>query len=179
MYYFFPRCVFLTENFRRTFDGFQVLIEKDWISFGHAFLMRSGHLLNSKEDEISPVFLQFLDCVYQLVRQFPHYFEFGPRYILTIADHIYSCRFGTFLMNCDADRVSYCCPPVHFIILIMTHISLISILSTFPFRIASVAAQKREIFGLICGKTAPCCAVLCTQTHSSSTAPPRTCSFRR
>ena len=90
----------------RTFDGFQVLIEKDWISFGHAFLMRSGHLLNSKEDEISPIFLQFLDCVYQLVRQFPHYFEFGPRYILTIADHIYSCRFGTFLMNCDADRVS-------------------------------------------------------------------------
>jgi hypothetical protein len=80
-------------------------VEKDFISFGHPLLMRCGHV-GDKDDEVSPIFLQFLDCVFQLVRQFPHYFEFSPRYVLTIADHIYSCRFGTFLMNCDADRVS-------------------------------------------------------------------------
>ena len=89
----------------RTFEGFQVLVEKDWVSFGHPFLMRCGHLLNHKEDDVSPIFLQFLDCVYQLVRQFPHFFEFNTRYVLALADQIHSCRFGTFLMNCDADRV--------------------------------------------------------------------------
>ncbi len=54
---------------------------------------------------------QFLDCAYQLVRQFPHYFEYSPRYLLLLADHVYSCRFGTFLGNSDAERVSgrVCC----------------------------------------------------------------------
>ena len=37
-----------------------------------------------------------------------------PRYLLTLADHIHSCRFGTFLFDSDLERVclvlhSFCC----------------------------------------------------------------------
>lgn len=51
---------------------------------------------------MSPIFLQFLDCVFQLVNQFPDYFEFNARYLLVLSEHVYSCRFGTLL--CDSER---------------------------------------------------------------------------
>jgi len=92
----------------RTFEGFSVLVEKDFISFGHPFQWRCGHGYDSQtrpDNEMSPIFVQFLDCTHQLVSQFPHYFEFSTKYILVILDHVYSCRFGTFLGNCDKERV--------------------------------------------------------------------------
>lgn len=52
--------------------GFQTLVEKDWIRFGHQFAVRMGQGINQPaSEERSPVFLQFLDCVSQLVHQFP------------------------------------------------------------------------------------------------------------
>lgn len=74
--------------------------------------MRCGHGYDSHtrpDNEISPIFLQFLDCTFQLVSQFPQYFEFSTKYLLAIADHVYSCRFGTFLGNSDKERVSDLC----------------------------------------------------------------------
>lgn len=100
--------LFLDSHYR-TIDGFKVLVEKEWISFGHPFEMRCAHSqprASRQEDQMAPVFLQFLDCVWQIMRQQQHFFEFNTRYLLTLADHIYSCRFGTFLFNSDLDRVS-------------------------------------------------------------------------
>ena len=48
----------------------QVLIEKDWISFGHKFADRCDQL-DGDPKEVSPVFTQFLECVWQLTEQFP------------------------------------------------------------------------------------------------------------
>jgi Myotubularin-like phosphatase domain len=62
----------LLDPYYRTLDGFRTLIEKDWLAFGHPFQLRLAHGLarqTSKEDQRSPVFLQFLDCVWQLVNQ--------------------------------------------------------------------------------------------------------------
>ena len=65
----------LLDPYFRTIDGFRVLIEKDWRSFGHPFQLRQSH--GEKEDnQQSPIFLQFLDCVYQVVAQYPSYFEY-------------------------------------------------------------------------------------------------------
>ncbi|RYG66887.1 hypothetical protein EON64_08685 [archaeon] len=66
----------------------------------------AGHGQEKGSDEFSPIFLQFLDCLFQVHKQCSHMFEFNSRYILAIADHIYSCRFSTFLFSCDKDRVS-------------------------------------------------------------------------
>lgn len=97
----------------RTIKGFQVLVEKDWLAFGHKFADRCGHtghatgeVTSEKEGgkEVSPVFTQFLDCVWQLIRQYPRGFEFNERFLADLHDHVHSCQFGTFLGNCDKDR---------------------------------------------------------------------------
>ena len=47
-----------------------MLIEKEWLSFGHKFHHRVGHGEDKHTDaERSPVFLQFIDCVWQICRQ--------------------------------------------------------------------------------------------------------------
>lgn len=148
------------DPYYRTMDGFMVLVEKDWLSFGHRFCERSGHLsspsifhdhssrlsislgtesltLNDKrENELgdfaamtsvadhlptasklkksrngtnmkltSPVFQQFLDCVHQLLIQYPNRFEFNERFLRRLVYHLYSCQYGTFLFNNEHERV--------------------------------------------------------------------------
>ena len=67
---------------------------------------RCGHAqdANHLPDERSPVFLQFLDVVYQLLVQFPSAFEFNEQLLLFIADHTNSCLFGNFLGNSEKQR---------------------------------------------------------------------------
>lgn len=45
------------------FSGFYLLIEKEFCSFGHRFKSRLGHL-EKKENETSPIFLQWIVCRY-------------------------------------------------------------------------------------------------------------------
>uniref|UniRef100_A0A7S1CHB4 Myotubularin phosphatase domain-containing protein n=1 Tax=Bicosoecida sp. CB-2014 TaxID=1486930 RepID=A0A7S1CHB4_9STRA len=94
------------DPYYRTMRGFCVLVEKDWCSFGHMFEKRLGHGSDDFHDEQrSPIFLQFMDSVWQVWRQFRRSFEFNERFIDAVAHHAYSCRFGTFLFNCERERV--------------------------------------------------------------------------
>ncbi|XP_036380104.1 myotubularin-like isoform X2 [Megalops cyprinoides] len=95
----------MLDSFYRTLHGFQVLLQKEWLGFGHKFGSRIGHGdKNHADADRSPIFLQFIDCVWQMTKQFPTAFEFNDRLLLTVLDHLYSCRFGTFLYNCESAR---------------------------------------------------------------------------
>ncbi|GME91047.1 unnamed protein product [[Candida] boidinii] len=122
------------DPYYRTIDGFVILIEKEWLSFGHRFNERCGHLqnetkfhdnienLNSNQATqafrqvtnhfkhkksvkfVSPIFQQFLDCIYQLIRQYPNKFEYNERFLRRLVYHLYSCQNGTFLFDCERER---------------------------------------------------------------------------
>lgn len=92
------------DSYYRTIVGFEVLIEKDWVSFGHKFHQRYGHGELKPSDQRSPIFPQFIFCVYQMLVQFPSSFQFNEQFLLVIMEHLYSCRFGTFLFNTDRER---------------------------------------------------------------------------
>lgn len=95
----------LIDPYFRTIEGFTVLIEKDWISFGHQFHLRFGQYdRNYDEKQRSPVFIQYLDCLRQLLIQFPYHFEFNHELLLFIAEEVYTHKYGTFLGNCELDR---------------------------------------------------------------------------
>ncbi|XP_048369899.1 myotubularin-related protein 1 isoform X5 [Sphaerodactylus townsendi] len=96
----------MLDSHYRTIKGFQVLLEKEWMSFGHRFAMRVGHGDDDHADaDRSPIFLQFIDCVWQMTKQFPAAFEFNELFLITILDHLYSCLFGTFLYNSEHQRI--------------------------------------------------------------------------
>jgi hypothetical protein len=93
----------LADPYYRTLEGFMVLIEKEWLSFGFRFSTRCGHIGQVNEN-VSPIFLQFLETVWQLLSQFPSSFEFDEDFLLLLADSCFSCRFGTFLYDCERER---------------------------------------------------------------------------
>ncbi|KAM8908315.1 myotubularin-related protein 7a isoform 2-T2 [Spinachia spinachia] len=95
-------CVLLDPHYR-TLRGFMILIEKDWISFGHKFSHRCNHLVGDPK-EVSPVIDQFLECAWQIMEQFPCAFEFNARFLITIHSHVYSCQYGNFIGNNHRER---------------------------------------------------------------------------
>ncbi|XP_028976642.2 myotubularin-related protein 4 isoform X3 [Esox lucius] len=95
----------LLDPFYRTIEGFQVLVEMEWLDFGHKFGDRCAHQENSDDvSEQCPVFLQWLDCVHQLLKQFPCLFEFNEAFLVKLVQHTYSCLYGTFLCNNVRER---------------------------------------------------------------------------
>ena len=172
------------DPYYRTLEGFVVLVEKDFLSFGHMFKHRSGFLgsekwfqienervggapdrkeqnptisgsgggngtsnafenalfaakgfFNKKNDskesldidpedlapraspsakadkhatkvkETSPIFHQFLEATYQLLLQHPTRFEFNERFLRRLLYQLYSCQYGTFLLDSERERV--------------------------------------------------------------------------
>lgn len=123
------------DPYYRTAEGLAVLIEKDWVSYGHKFTDRTGHLCSDLVDfvplpsdsqstqaaflasvqkqftssshafkETCPVFQQFLDCIYQIWRQFPDRFEWNESFLRKLEWELYSGRSGTFLFNSEQGR---------------------------------------------------------------------------
>lgn len=177
------------DPYYRTMEGFMILIEKEWLSFGFKFATRSDHggcigavmpttakepkqdpvtadsepallassivsstpsllLLNDitkaavssfflkaaqhikstastakssmsldfkgeqlfqstygGSSERSPIFHQFLDCVFQIHRQNPTKFEFNSRLLKRLFYHSNSCQYGTFLCNSEKELI--------------------------------------------------------------------------
>ncbi|XP_058455879.1 myotubularin-related protein 3 isoform X2 [Malaya genurostris] len=99
------------DPYYRTIEGFRVLVEREWLSFGHKFADRCGHGPGSDEtNERCPVFLQWLDCVHQIHQQFPCSFEFDMGYLIKLAQHSHSCLFGSFLCNTVKERLENSVP---------------------------------------------------------------------
>ena len=99
----------LLDKYYRTLEGFIVLIEKDWLSFGHQFQYRNGFYSPNdpkvrSENQFSPIFIQWLDCVYQIMCQNYDKFEFNLNLLTYIADEVFTGKFGTFLFNNEKDR---------------------------------------------------------------------------
>ncbi|KAL3523541.1 hypothetical protein ACH5RR_016375 [Cinchona calisaya] len=133
----------LLDPYYRTIKGFQVLVEKDWLAFGHPFADRAGMpsvsgsgtmpfelsrqsstgsfssspsrqasgsftsqapATSHTQNNYSPIFLQWVDCVSQLLRMYPLAFEFSSAFLVDLLDCMLSCRFGNFLCNSEKER---------------------------------------------------------------------------
>ncbi|CAG0919360.1 unnamed protein product [Notodromas monacha] len=101
----------------RTRIGFQELVQKEWVTLGHPFCSRGAVQSNqtpsvvptatnfrSEHSRQSPVFLVFLDCVWQILWQYPKEFEFTQTFLTAIWDSLHVSIFDTFLFDCVKDR---------------------------------------------------------------------------
>ncbi|RNE96860.1 4-nitrophenylphosphatase/protein-tyrosine phosphatase [Trypanosoma rangeli] len=119
----------LVDPYFRTMEGFITLLEKEFVSFGHPCLLRSSTLQSHSEAGVgaavmdgsyvgvhdshrgpafencqsSPILLQFLNAVQQLLRLYPHCFEFTETFLLLIVDLMHAGILGTFAVNCEGD----------------------------------------------------------------------------
>jgi len=93
----------LVEPRFRTIKGLVKVILKEWVFFGHKFVERNYAGKNSKEDEMAPIFLQFLHALSEILRQFPGAFEFNEEFLVFIGDCAVSGMYGEFLFKCEKD----------------------------------------------------------------------------
>lgn len=97
----------LLDPFYRTLRGFLLLLDKEWCTFGHMFRNRFGQGEGPGQQEFedqSPVFIQFLDALWQVWRQQPWAFEFNEALLAELYQHIFSGLYGTFLYNNERER---------------------------------------------------------------------------
>ena len=83
----------ILDPFYRTLKGFKILVEIEWVSFGHQFHTRL------KNNEYSPIFIQFLDCVRVIYEQNKRCFEFNDLYQAEICNAYFDCRFDLFIRD--------------------------------------------------------------------------------
>lgn len=97
----------LLDPYYRTMEGLKVLIEREFVSFGHQFKTRFSNSQKEQKNILNektyiPIFFMFLDCIYQTMVQAPLAFEFNVKFLKKIAVHTLTLKFGTFL--CDNER---------------------------------------------------------------------------
>jgi len=102
----------------RTIRGFEALVDREWIQAGHPFYDRCKHQIianktNSTDvtnETESPVFLLFLDCVWQMMQFNPTSFEFNELFLQCLVHHAYFSEFGTFIGNNAQHREEFKIP---------------------------------------------------------------------
>nr|CAB3264058.1 myotubularin-related protein 9 [Phallusia mammillata] len=96
----------ILDPYCRTIRGFLCLIDMEWVQAGHPFADRCFHGAQSNQRTRSegPTFTLFLDCVHQLLQQFPLSFEFSALLLIHLHRHAYASGFGTFLCNNEMER---------------------------------------------------------------------------
>lgn len=94
----------MLDPYSRTAAGFCKLIQKEWLSFGHKFCERCsfGEAIPATTSQASPVFLQYMDAVNQVVNANQTLFEFTPQFLIRILDVIHGGQYGDFMANCEA-----------------------------------------------------------------------------
>ncbi|ELP91889.1 hypothetical protein EIN_398190 [Entamoeba invadens IP1] len=97
----------LVDPYYRTFDGFGILIEKEWCLIGHKFSDRSRNLGSNGVSESAPIFLQFVDCVVQVMKVYPDEFEFSEEFLKELMFQVYSCYCYNFRFNCFDEFVEF------------------------------------------------------------------------
>lgn len=94
----------LLDPFYRTVEGLAVLVEKDWVSFGHQFEERMLTPPNHRHEQQSPIFLQWLFCVAIVVQAAPRRFEYTTEDLGLLADLFLSGWTGSLAFNCESQR---------------------------------------------------------------------------
>jgi hypothetical protein len=93
----------LLDPYYRTYEGLEVLIQKEFCSFGEPFHLRLG--LKGRSEEQIPIFVQFLDCISQIIFQYPLSFEYSYKYLSRLAYLIYTNKYGNFLVSCEKEAI--------------------------------------------------------------------------
>eukprot|EP00088_Acartia_fossae_P021552 TRINITY_DN22964_c0_g1_i2.p1 TRINITY_DN22964_c0_g1~~TRINITY_DN22964_c0_g1_i2.p1 ORF type:complete len:760 (-),score=125.48 TRINITY_DN22964_c0_g1_i2:175-2454(-) len=97
----------------RSRSGFELLIQNNWVSLGYPFSgdnlicakgVQTGGTTPSNSSSMTPYFLIFLDCIHQLILQFPSLFEFRSVYLLDLLDTSFLPIFDTFIFDSEHDR---------------------------------------------------------------------------
>eukprot|EP01064_Diplonema_japonicum_P034375 TRINITY_DN70_c1_g1_i5.p1 TRINITY_DN70_c1_g1~~TRINITY_DN70_c1_g1_i5.p1 ORF type:complete len:736 (+),score=80.62 TRINITY_DN70_c1_g1_i5:66-2210(+) len=96
----------MLDPYYRTLKGFLALHEKDWASGAHKFGERVGSLGSDRHRAkgVSPIFLQFLECVVQILRQFPSAFEYTEEFLRHVANSPWEGKVGTYMVNTPKER---------------------------------------------------------------------------
>jgi myotubularin-related protein 1/2 len=77
-------CQIFLDSYYRTFEGFMVLIEKEFSQTGHMLRKRLGVFSKDTQNR-SPIFLQFLDVVHNILYQYPLCFQFNQLFLRDLA----------------------------------------------------------------------------------------------
>ncbi|KAJ3036249.1 hypothetical protein HDV00_002963 [Rhizophlyctis rosea] len=118
----------LLDPYYRTIEGLHVLLDREWLSYGHPFNARTdlppsvpSPATSPPTDEpnesvmatphrtihaaASPIFILFLTCLHHIVEQFPTEFEYNDALLVVLAKCVMgNGPFGDFLCNNEYER---------------------------------------------------------------------------
>ena len=76
------------------------LVQREWLDGGHPFSLRHNHVTSAPDREKAPIFLLFLDAVWQV-------YQYSACYILPYIMYTLRCVFVYFFGYADYSAVSF------------------------------------------------------------------------